>query len=179
MTAARPAEVKSLFSNRVASQARTWAPRALPIVAAVLISGCGGEGSGQSAGLQDRLSHEELDRAASEICDRIDEQVDALPDPQSEDEYADFLTSLIALSEKGIADLNELQPPTADEATYEEMIGALESAVRVLRQEQDVITEGDLAALKDLNIDFEKASADFDRLARELDLSGCGQSVDS
>jgi hypothetical protein len=149
------------------------------LMSSVLVtSACGGNGNTTlPEGTQGRLSHEEFDREASEICDRIDDQIDALENPQTDEEFFEAIAEVHALTERGLTELKALNPPVADEPAYARMIAAMESALAASRKTEALYREGDLAGADDANVEFERASAEFDRVARELGLTGCGQSV--
>lgn len=78
--------------------------RLLPIaILAVAASGCGG-GGGQ-------LSAAEYREQANAICAKANDDLRALPAPQSPDELTDYVDDARPIIEEAVSDLEDLEPP--------------------------------------------------------------------
>ena len=135
----------------------------------VLLSACGGNGSG------DRLSAEEFREQANAICAEFDEKISGLATPSSPEDIPGYVEEVIPLVEDGLAELRALNPPEEFEEDYETMLDETEKAIPAARALSEAAVEEDPAAVEDALAQGQEADEASDRVADELGLDECGQ----
>jgi hypothetical protein len=135
----------------------------------VLLSACGGNGSG------DRLSAEEFREQANAICAEFDEKISGLATPSSPEDIPGYVEEVIPLVEDGLAELRALNPPEEFEEDYETMLAETEKAIPAARALSEAPAEEDPAAVQDAIAQGQQADEASDRVANELGLDECGQ----
>jgi hypothetical protein len=152
--------------------ARSLTSAALAACVLVLLSACGGDGSG------DRLSEEEFREQANAICAEYDEKIDAIETPGSPEDIAGYVEQVIPVVEDGLAELRALNPPEELEEDYETMLDEREKAIPAARALSEAAVEEDPAAVEDAIAQGQEADEASDRVATELGLDECGQQGD-
>ena len=94
---------------------------ALPLVALVLLAGCGGGGGG-----------EDFPRAATAVCERTNQQIRALGAPESFPETQLFARRAKDAVHDEIAALEELEPPAEDADAVDLYLETLRERERLL-----------------------------------------------
>jgi hypothetical protein len=139
----------------------------LLVILAVLLAGCGGGA--------ERLSKAEFIERWDSICrsfnDRRDTVLEDLPaEPTVENlpRFADPLRELARLAREGIAELQEVQPPVADQAVIDGILADVEEGAASVEDAADAAESGDMEAfvaaaqnLADSNQRVEQADADY------------------
>jgi hypothetical protein len=148
-------------------RARLTASLAVALVATT--AACGGGGD-------DRLSQEEFQKQANAICDKYDNQIQALGSPSSPEEVSGFVDQVIPLLQKGISELRGLKPPAEAEDDYDRMLDETEKAVPAARKLAHAAEENDAVALQEALAAARKADQASDEIATKLGLTGCASS---
>lgn len=95
----------------------------LPTLA--IAAGCGG-GSGSS-----RLSHAEFVQQGNAICTDYYKKLKALPQVSSPDQLVGFIDMAQGYTNAAIDDLDKLQPPTGDEASFDAFLAQARDEVKL------------------------------------------------
>jgi len=88
------------------------------------IAGCGGEDG--------RLSRAEFVDRATAICARAEERIGELAEPGSVDELATYAREARAITEDGVEDLRELEPPEPLEGGFDRYLESADEVVDLL-----------------------------------------------
>lgn len=142
------------------------------IVGLVLLSACGGDGSG------DRLSAEEFREQANAICAEYDGKIDAIETPDSPEDIPGYVEEVVPVVEDGLAELRALNPPEEFEEDYETMLDETAKAIPAAQALSEAAVEEDPAAVEDAIAQGQEADEASDRIATELGLDECGQQGD-
>ena len=130
------------------------------------------------------LTHEEYVAAADAICADAEAEIDALGEPESLDQLAEFFEQEVAIQENQIEQLRSLQAPAEDAAKATRVYDLLEETVEIVKGAQGSIDDGDIAAVETITVELAPIQAEADKIADELGLEACGtgngeQSADS
>lgn len=101
-----------------------------------LLAGCGGGGDDTTG------SSDDFTAQADAICKSVNDQVDALDQPQSESDLAGYIDSIVPISADGIDQLKGLTPPDGQEDAVNEWIGTLEQQQDIAVDAQDLADSG-------------------------------------
>ena len=138
----------------------------LPVLIA-LAAGCGGGGGG------DALSAEEYRTQADEICEKANEKLDALGEPESLEEFRNLIEESRPTVEGAVEDLRELEPPEDLQDAHERWINENEQLLETLDKLESVEDEQELQRLGE---QFSKENDQANATAREdLGLETCAQ----
>jgi hypothetical protein len=151
---------------------RSLTRAALAACVLVLLSACGGDGSG------DRLSEEQFREQANAICAEFDEKISALETPGSPEDIPGYVEEVIPLVEEGLAELRALNPPEEFEEDYETMLDETAKAIPAGRALSEAAVDQDPAAVEAAIAQGQEADEASDRVANELGLDECGQQGD-
>jgi hypothetical protein len=133
----------------------------------VILVGCGGGA--------ERLSKAEFIERWDSICrtyndrrDAILEDLPAEPTVENLPQFADPLRELARLAREGIAKLEQVQPPVADQAVIDGILADVEESVGSVEDAADAAESGELEAfvaaaqsLAESNQRVEQADADY------------------
>jgi hypothetical protein len=134
-----------------------------PVLAALLSAGCG-EG--------DRLSREELTRRATAICTPVQQQLRALPQPQSVPELEIYAQEAEDLTASAVEQLRKLRPPKELEEAYDRYLDRAERVVDLLDELEAAAADGDAADTRRL-LDEITEAAQTRALARAAGIAAC------
>lgn len=143
------------------------------LVPVVLVTGCGSNNG------SDALTTEEWKEAASAICAEVKADENAIPTPQSLDDFADASAQIIELDQLAIAELEALGLPEGDEA--DAAGGVVEALTNFAAARQEVVNAvvegGSLEELtpeaQALADDFQTALTNANQVAQDLGLDDC------
>jgi len=141
---------------------------ALAGVLVLLATACGGGGSDG-----DRLSKEEFQSRANAICDKYQQQLQALGTPSSLDEIPDLVDQALAILNKEIDEVAALNPPEEMQGTFDQLIAASNKTKAAADDLSTAAKAGDQAAVEKALDAGNAASDEADRLAGELGLDSC------
>jgi hypothetical protein len=110
----------------------------LPALAlAAAVAGCAGGG--------ERLSREEFVVEATAICSRAEERVGALAPPENVQEVETYAREARAITEEGVSDLRELEPPQELEDAFDSYLEQADEVVALLGELERSAAAGDEA----------------------------------
>jgi hypothetical protein len=145
---------------------------ALAVALAVpALAACGGGDSASSGG---RLTLEEYVAAADAICAEADAEIEALEDPASAQDAADYLPRAKEIAERQLERLRELVPPEEIEARIDEALDLLQQQIDLADELLDAIESEDLDRFQELVDEGEAKNERADEIAREIGLEECG-----
>ena len=160
-------------------------PSLLPSFAIVVglsvgLAGCGDDKAEPSdTTATAALSSSALRSKADAICGRVKKDSEALPAPSDLADLEKLGPKLLAISEKGVRDLEALEPPSSDAATMTKLIGILKASNKELEGVAKAAEAGDDdGATAALDASTAKLT-EFAATAKEAGFSTCGQGVES
>jgi hypothetical protein len=135
---------------------------------AVLAAGCGGGG---------RLSQADFQSQANTICAGYNAKVRSAyanvpPDPVS---LARAIRKAIAYTKKGADELDELKPPKAYDAQFDQFVRITRDEVSTGKEFAKAAESRDQAGLAAARTKLLLQGRDADRLARQMGLSRCAE----
>jgi hypothetical protein len=141
---------------------------AVVVLATVLLGACSGAG-------EDALSEEQFRAQANAICERYDQDVEALGSPETEAEIRAHIGYALPILRRQIDELRELDPPGGDEGRFDTMIADLESSARAVEDmgasfEQEPVDD---AAVADAFARANAAGNRSDEAAAAIGLDEC------
>ncbi|HET9507878.1 MAG TPA: hypothetical protein VFO81_08030 [Gaiellaceae bacterium] len=141
----------------------------LPALAlAAAVAGCAGGG--------ERLSREEFVEQATAICSRAEERVGALVQPENVEEVETYAREARAITEEGVSDLRELEPPEELEDGFERYLEQADEVVALLGELERSAAAGDEAEARRLSARIADA-ADAQAAARAAGIPACEQAA--
>jgi hypothetical protein len=138
---------------------------AFAALVAALAGGCGGD---------DRLSREEFTRRATAICTPAQQQLRALPQPQSLPELVAYAQEARDLTASAVEQLQELRPPEELEGAYGRYLDRAERVVELLDELEAAAAAEDAAETRRL-VDQIAGAAQTRALARAAGIAACEQ----
>jgi hypothetical protein len=108
----------------------------LLLAGSIVVSGCGGGGG-------DRLSQAEFVAKADAICQEYEAKLDALGQPQNEDELAEFADKAIPIAKDGREELGELNPPENQQENYDRWLEQGDRAIEIVEDLRGAAEDGD------------------------------------
>jgi hypothetical protein len=129
------------------------------------LAGCGGDGD-------ERLSRAEFVERATAVCVRAEERIGELAEPGSEDELAAYAREARAITEEGVADLRELEPPDQLEQGFDRYLERADRVVDLLEELEGAAEEGDSEAARRIAGQI-GTSAEAQEAARAAGIAAC------
>jgi len=126
--------------------------------------GCGGDGG-------ERLSRDEFVDRATEICGRAEERIGELEEPTSVAELETYARDARGITEEGVDDLRELEPPQELEEGFDRYLEAADEVIALLGELEQVAEDGEEAEA--LRIAEEIGSAETSGPARAAGIEAC------
>ena len=144
----------------------------LLLAGSIVVSGCGGGGG-------DRLSQAEFVAKADAICQEYEAKLDALGQPQNEDELAEFADKAIPIAKDGRDELGELNPPENQQENYDRWLEQGDRAIEIVEDLRGAAEDGDRAEIQRIAQEAEQADQESNRLAEQLGFEECGATTPS
>lgn len=141
------------------------------LVVLVLLAGCGGGGGGS------RLSEAEFIAAADAICKEYEAKLNAIPAPQSPDEFDEFADKSIPIAKEGRDKLAALNPPEDLQDTFDAWIGQGDRAIELVENLRDAADDADQAKLQQIAQEAEQTNQESNRLASQIGFKECGETA--
>jgi hypothetical protein len=142
---------------------------------ALAASACGGGNDARgTTGGSETLSASEFRQRADAVCLKFYEQIDALGQPSSPDEFLDYSEEALPLIAEGHRELRELVPPADLAATWNKALSVNAEVEELVRQLRDAVREGDLGHAEELVAQIRSTDDESGRLARQVGLKECG-----
>lgn len=142
-------------------------------VSALLVTGCGSDDEG------DALSTQEWSEAANAICVDVKADENAIPTPQTLEEFASASDQFIALDQQAVAELEDLGLPEGEDAAKADAIVKAFDEFTAAREEVlDAIIEGgsldELTPEAQTSADaFQTALEEVNQLTQDFGLTDC------
>jgi hypothetical protein len=133
------------------------------ILGAIALSGCGGEPPSSWA------------ERASAVCREALDELERLPEPQSDAEVARTIERYHAVGSKMVVRLRRLEPPPAEAKRARDMVDAYAGVVPVLKELGEAIERGDLQRVTTLDKQMQALGSRGDELALELGADECAK----
>jgi hypothetical protein len=133
-------------------------------VLVLLATGCGGES---------RLSKADFQSQANAICDKYQAQLKALPTPTSLDEIPDLVDQALAILNKEIDEIGNLNPPEELQDQFDAMLEESDKTKQAADDLSAAAKSGDQAAVQKALDTGNAASNKADQIATELGLDSC------
>jgi hypothetical protein len=108
------------------------------------------------------------------ICKSGNEEIEKLPEPESLPELKTFLEKLIAVAEKGTADVKAIPPPVTDRAKLDEWLAANDGAITKAKEALAAATAGDERKTGSLADDLFEAGDTANAKADAYGFKECG-----
>lgn len=142
------------------------------LAAVAVAAGCGGGGGGGG----DRLTSEEFVQQADAICEKANQQLDALGEPQSVEELATMAAEALSISEQSVDALRELNPPEEFQAQFDRALDLLQQQNELGQDLVAAAEDGNQTQIEAIVADGEPLDTEADAIADELGLTDCGES---
>lgn len=142
----------------------------LPALAlAAAVAGCAGGGG-------ERLSREEFVEQATAICSRAEERVGALAEPETIEEVETYAREARVITEEGVSDLRELEPPEELEDGFDSYLEQGDEVVALLGELERSAAAGDEAEARRISGRIADA-ADAQAAARAAGIPECEEAA--
>lgn len=135
-------------------------------LAALALSACGGNGA---------LSKEEFIQQADAICEDIDEQIQALGEPQDPEDFEDLVEEGTEITNDGLEQLRALEPPAEDSDRINRMLDKIEEAIELLPEIQVALEDRDVEALQELQTQVQAAADEAQMVAEDYGFEQCAR----
>ncbi len=142
---------------------------AVSAVVVSVLAGCGGGDGG------DRLSRDEFVAQASEICNRFETRIEAIPAPRATAEVPEYVDKARPAFEEGLEDLRELNPPEDLQDRYDDLLATGDTTLDRFDELRNAAEDGDEAEVNRIVEQVEREDEESDRIARELGLAACAE----
>jgi len=146
-------------------------PAALVIVLALLLTACGGT---------ERLTKEQLITQGDAICKEASAKADPIgtnlgnPSAETLPQWGDALGQLLSIYEDLVGKLKDLNPPEADQATWDKITAGLDRIVAGVKTAKDAASSSDLAGFMTALDAINTASGESGQLASDYGFQECG-----
>jgi hypothetical protein len=141
------------------------------LVLVVAVAACGGSSH--------RLSHAELVQRANAICQKFNQQLQALPQPSNPLEIGAYIKKAVPLEQDALTKLKKLKPSKNDEKDYQQFVAQVQRETTLAQNELVPATQAPTNP-KHVRFILGKLSA-MDKtgnaIANKLGLTTCGQSA--
>lgn len=150
---------------------RRSAPSVAVMVAVLLLSACGG-GS--------RLTKQALITQGDAICKDARSKAEPVgtdlgaPSQDNLADWGDAFAQLLPIYESMTGKLKALSPPEADQATWDQITGGLDTVVENVRKAKDAAASGDLEGFQTAFTALVTASDGASKLAGDYGFQECG-----
>lgn len=139
------------------------------VLAAALVAGCGGGGNGGAP------SADEFRQQADAVCAKYEQKLNALGEPASPEDLADFVDKAVPIIEQGNTELNELDPPDELQDDWDRAMELQNENLETTRDLRDAVRDNDPARIQELVAKLDSTTAESNRLAENMGLDKCGE----
>jgi hypothetical protein len=147
------------------------------VVATILLSGCGWRTAAGTIGDDDpRLSRAAFVSRVEAACAQRTRAIAALPRPRAKEDRRPFFTSVAQLERAEAETLASLRPPRRNQAEFVRLVAASVELATISERFVVAIARDDPHARRRALADAERASAAYDRAAKQLGIA-CRQSA--
>ena len=144
------------------------------VVACLFAAACGSDESSNADGGAERLTKEEYIAQADAICQEANAAIEAVPEPQSAEELAEYGEQVVEIGQDQLDRLRALRPPAADEATINGAYDLIEQQLAIANDVVAAARDNDLEQVQELLAQGEQLNDQADQIARDYGLTECG-----
>jgi hypothetical protein len=143
--------------------------RSLPLLAAVVLVGCGGSGSVH----EHPLSKAQFISRADAICVTGNKRINALQKPTDMPGIATYMAEALPIAEEAQTKLNALVPPTLDKRRYDRLLGIIAQTVSKVSEIRSAAEAGEEQRMRRLSNDLAALQQRENGANEELGLKQC------
>jgi hypothetical protein len=141
------------------------------LVAAAFLAGCGGS-SGDG---DDSLTKEEWIAEADALCKQSLAEVNAIPEPITEDDFDEYLTDVLAAARRFDPEFAALEPPEGDEETVRKLVALNEEKTRLFEELVAAVRAQDAAKVQRIVNEGTTKTNEFAAAARAYGSEECAK----
>jgi hypothetical protein len=141
----------------------------------LIVAACGGDDS-SSGSSSEPLTKAEFVEAADAICVEADEKNNALPEPETLEEFPDVLRQGLEIFEEQLDGLRALTPPEEGQETIDRAVVLLGEVNEAVSEAADLFEDGDLEGAQAQIESLDVIGEELDELAADYGLAACGSS---
>jgi len=138
-----------------------------------VVAACGGDDS-SSGSSSEPLTKAEFVEAADAICAEADVKNNALPEPETLEEFPDVLRQGLEIFEKQLNDLQALTPPEEGRESIDRAVVLLGEVNEAVSEAADLFEDGELEGAQARIEDLDPIGEELDELAADYGLAACG-----
>ncbi|CAA9482512.1 MAG: hypothetical protein AVDCRST_MAG85-760 [uncultured Solirubrobacteraceae bacterium] len=141
---------------------------ALALVSTIAF-GCGDDEGGGA------LSKTEFEKQGNEICKKFETESKKLGNPQSIEELPEYADKALALFDKQLGELRELEPPKEYKSDFDKLLKTGDEAKGFIRDLKEAAESKDEKKIAAVGKEAESRDQTSDELAQKVGLTECGQ----
>jgi hypothetical protein len=145
------------------------------VATAVALAGCGGSGDN---GEEEGLSKAEWIAKADALCKQSFADAERVPQPQSTDQFDEYLAEMLALSRRFDPKFEALEAPEGDEDTVQNLVRLNEEGTLLLRNLLDAVRAQDVAKVERIVSQGTANAREFAAAARAYGAKECARAGD-
>ena len=138
-------------------------------VVSVLAAGCGDDEGGEA------LSKEEFVKQGNAVCTKYDAEGEKLGDPQSVEEIPAYADKALALFDKQVAEMKELDPPEELRGDFDRFLATGDDAKKFITDLKSAAESNDVKKIEQIGQEAEARDKESDDLATKLGLTECAK----
>jgi hypothetical protein len=141
------------------------------LVAAALLAGCGGSGGDGDEG----LTRAEWIAKADTLCKQSLAEVNAIPEPKTEEDFDEYLTDVLATARRFDPEFAALEPPEGDEETVRKLVSLNEEKTRLFEELVAAVRAQDAAKVQRIVNEGTAKTNEFAAAARAYGSEECAK----
>jgi hypothetical protein len=145
------------------------------VATAVALAGCGGSGDN---GEEEGLSKAEWIAKADALCKQSFADAERVPQPQSTDQFDEYLAEMLALSRRFDPKFEALEAPEGDEDTVQNLVRLNEEGTLLLRNLLEAVRARDVAKVERIVSQGTANAREFAAAARAYGAKECARAGD-
>lgn len=110
---------------------------------------------------------------ADVVCARVNGEIDALGEPETLADIADYAAKVKVISEGQLTELANLDPPKGDRETIQAMLGFIADGIEKTGQVESAARKGDAERTFEIVDEIEILTASANAMARDYGLRDC------
>jgi hypothetical protein len=142
------------------------------LVGVALLAGCGGSGGDGDDG---SLTKEEWIAEADALCKQSLAEVNAIPEPKTEDDFDEYLTDVLAAARRFDPEFAALEPPEGDEETVRKLVALNEEKTRLFEELVAAVRAQDAAKVQRIVNEGTAKTNEFAAAARAYGSEECAK----
>lgn len=151
---------------------KLWKVVPTGLVAIALLAGCGGSGGD---GDDDGLTKAEWIAKADALCERSLAEVNAIPEPMTQDDFGEYLTDVLATARRFDPEFAALAPPEGDEEPIRRLVALNEEKTRLFEELVAAVRAQDAAKVQRIVSEGTAKTNEFAAAARAYGSTECAK----